>query len=229
MIEYKYKYQMHTHTSPCSHCGVMKPSEMCQALYEKGYAGTVITNHFIGGNSGVDRSLSWSDFVKAYEDDYIACKNAAEEYGLDIIFGIEEHVSHGLEILCYGITPALLYAHPELREHKLDDYSKILHEAGALVIQAHPYRVRSYISAPGVLPLDMIDGIEVYNAANPCAENALAEKFAAQNPHLILTSGADTHNIGTIAYGGIAASKRIKNEKELVSLLLSGDYKLIKE
>ncbi len=228
-MEYKYKYQLHTHTSPCSRCGVMKPTEMCRALYEKGYAGAVITNHFIGGNSGIDRSLSWAEFVKAYEDDYIASKNAAEEYGLDIIFGIEEHISHGLEILCYGITPALLYAHSELREHKLDDYFRVLHEAGALVIQAHPYRVRGYITNPGPLPLDMIDGVEVYNAANPCAENALAEEFAAQNPHLILTSGADAHTTGTIGCGGIAARTRIRDEKELVAVLKSGDYKLMKE
>ena len=32
----QYKYQMHIHTSPCSACGRMSPSELCQALYENG-------------------------------------------------------------------------------------------------------------------------------------------------------------------------------------------------
>ena len=54
----KYKYQLHTHTSPCSKCGAMSPEELARALYEGGYAGAVLTNHFYGGNSGIDRTLS---------------------------------------------------------------------------------------------------------------------------------------------------------------------------
>lgn len=225
----EYKYQLHTHTSPCSRCGAMTPAEFCRALHENGYAGAVITNHFMNGNSGIDRSLTWQEFVKAYEDDYLACRKEAEKYGLDIIFGIEENVGGGLEILCYGITPELLYAHPELINPDAKKYAKILHGAGALVIQAHPFRSRSYIKKPGPLPLELIDGIEVYNAANPPEENELAEKFAKANPHLILTSGADTHKTETVAHGGIITKTKISNEAELVAVLKSGDYKLIKE
>lgn len=228
-MEYKYKYQMHTHTSPCSRCGAMTPEELCDALYKNGYAGAVITNHFMHGNSGIDRELPWHEFVRAYEDDYIACRKAAEPLGLDIIFGIEEHISCGREILCYGITPELLYANPQLCKHRLADYVKILHGAGGLVIQAHPYRIRDYITKPGPFPIDTLDGIEVYNAANQEEQNELAEALARENPHLILTSGADTHTVNTVANGGIATKERIKCGEELVAILKSGDYKLLRK
>ena len=105
---------MHTHTSPCSKCGSMMPQELINALHCGGYQGCVITNHFYHGNCGVDRSLPWNEFVKKYENDYLECKTIAKKYDLDVIFGIEEHLKDGLEILCYGITPQFLYDNPQL-------------------------------------------------------------------------------------------------------------------
>jgi len=109
----KYKYQLHTHTAPTSKCAVTSPAELAETLYRAGYSGAVITNHFYHGNTGVSRELPWADFVSAYERDYIECKKEGEKYGLDIIFGIEEGVEEHNEILCYGITPQMLYEHPE--------------------------------------------------------------------------------------------------------------------
>ena len=64
-----YKYQMHTHTAPCSLCASMTPEELAEALNKGGYQGCVMTNHFMMGNTGIDRALSWNDFVKQYELD----------------------------------------------------------------------------------------------------------------------------------------------------------------
>ena len=142
----EYRYQLHTHTSPCSACAKMSPEELCRALSEGGYAGAVLTNHFGGGNTGIERSLPWQEFVAAYEEDYLACREAAKEYDLDILFGLEEGVGGGLEILCYGLTPDVLYRHPELARHSPEIWSRVMHEEGVLILQAHPYRIRPYIS-----------------------------------------------------------------------------------
>ena len=83
----QYKYQMHTHTTPCSRCGLMTPYDFCKGLHDNGYRGAVITNHFLHGNTGIDRDLPWEEFVKAYENDYLECKKAAKEFDLDILFG----------------------------------------------------------------------------------------------------------------------------------------------
>ncbi|MBO5111613.1 MAG: PHP domain-containing protein [Clostridia bacterium] len=223
-----YKYQLHTHTTPCSLCGAMTPTELCRALAENGYAGTVLTNHFYHGNSGIDRTLSWQDFVAAYEKDYLACKQAAEAYDLDILFGVEESVVPGLEILCYGLTPAVLYRHPELHHGRLDVWSRVMRENGVVVIQAHPYREASYIPEPGPLPVETIDGVEVYNRGNSTPEmNEKAVAFADAHPHLIRTSSADTHNTQTVPVGGIECPHRIRTEADLAKTLLSGDYTLI--
>ena len=225
----KYKYQLHTHTAPCSKCGKTTPEEIARALLEGGYQGCVLTNHFYGGNTGISRELSWDEFVGAYEKDYLECKKEAKKYDLDIIFGVEEHLGGGREILCYGITPKMLYDNPVLRERRLDDWVNILHGYGALIIQAHPFRVRDYITNPGVYPLEYIDGIEVYNRGNLPEANEAAELFALEHQNIILTSGADTHTVETVCNAGIETDERITNETELVELLRSGKYELIKK
>lgn len=224
----KYKYQLHTHTSPCSRCGAMSPTELCRALSENGYAGTVLTNHFYHGNSGIDRNLTWNDFVAAYEKDYLACKKAAERYDLDILFGVEESVKPGLEILCYGLTPAVLYRNPVLHHGGAEAWVRVMRENGVLIVQAHPYREADYIPAPGPLPVEWLDGVEVYNRGNSRIDmNEKAEALARENPRLIRTSSADTHNTQTVAVGGIITTHRIRTEAELAATLRNGDYQLI--
>lgn len=225
----EYKYQMHTHTYPCSHCAVMTPKELAKALHKGGYSGCVITNHFFNGNTGIDRHLPWNDFVKQYEIDYLECKKQAENFDLDILFGIEEHIGGGLEILCYGITPDLLYNHPELKERNPEQWFNLVHSCDGIVIQAHPFRRRLYIPQAKSLPFELIDGIEVFNAGNSMRDNLEAEYFADNHPEFICVSGADTHDESTVCLGGIISSQRIKNEKELVKVLKSGKYELIKD
>ena len=94
-----YKYQLHAHTLPCSACARMTPQELVESLHQSGYQGCVITNHFMGGNSGIDVKLPWNEFIKHYVDDYNECCKYAQKYDMDIIFGIEEVVIEELEML----------------------------------------------------------------------------------------------------------------------------------
>lgn len=222
-----YKYQMHTHTYPASACGDMLPHELVNALYSEGYAGCVLTNHFLNGNSSVDRKLAWEDFVTAYSSDYRFAKKFAEKYGIDIFFGLEEHVGEGKEILCYGVTPEILVANPELASGDVQIWHRIMQENNCLCIQAHPFRSNGFIENPGVLPMQFIDGIEVFNAGNSEKDNALAEKFAKANPGMIQLSGGDAHSVSRVGKGGIESFCRIRDEKELVEVLKSGKYNLI--
>ena len=224
-----YKYQMHIHTTPCSQCGGLTPESLCQALLENGYQGGVITDHFYHGNSGIDRSecTSWAQFVSAYEETYLACKKEAEKYGLDIIFSIEESVVPGLEILCYGVTPKILYDNPQLIKQDLYEWVRVMRENGVVVVQAHPFREADYIPNPGALPYECLDGVEVFNRGNSTPEmNQKALDFALEHD-LIQTSSADAHWPNHIPYGGITTNRRITNEAELAALLKSGEYELI--
>ncbi len=223
----KYKYQTHTHTHPCSHCSHMMPDELTQALHDGGYQGVILTNHFYWGNTGIDTDLPWEEFVKAYELDYFECKKSAEKFDLDVIFGVEEHIDGGLEVLCYGVTPEILYAHPELRRHTLEDWDKIRKTYGVVIIQAHPFRNRQSIPVQKVLPHEFIDGIEIYNDGNNPEDNEKAAKYASENPGLILISGADTHSGKNACTGGIATDRRIKDEKDLAEILKSGTFDVL--
>lgn len=221
---------MHIHTTPCSACAPMTPQELIDSLVAGGYKGCVLTNHFFKGNSGIDRNLPWNEFVAEYEKDYYECKKLAQKYDLDVIFSIEEHLFDGLEIFCYGITPQFLYNHPELKDdHTIETWSKALHDFGALCIQAHPFRKRDYIPNPRLLPIEYIDGIEVFNACNNPDDNEKAEIAAKEHPEWILVSGADAHRPNASCWAGIETSTRIIGEKILVDVLKSGEYDLIKD
>ncbi|MCQ2484688.1 MAG: PHP domain-containing protein [Clostridia bacterium] len=221
-----YIYEMHQHTAPCSACGRGDPAETVRALKKAGFAGMVLTNHFIGGNTGIDRNLPWDEFVRCYENDYLAAKKAGEEEDFDVIFGIEEHIGNGKEVLLYGITPEFLYAHPELRNHELETISRLVREFGGLVFQAHPYRDRSYVTNPNEnLPIEFLDGFETYNVCNKGDENIRAEAYAEKNG-LLISAGSDAHAENQDVRYGIACNRRIADSFELAQMLKSGDYKL---
>lgn len=225
----KYKYQLHAHTMPCSACASMTPEELIEGLYDGGYRGCVITNHFLCGNTGIDRGLSWNEFVRRYESDYLACCEHAKKYDIDILFGIEENVSNGLEILCYGITPEILYKHHELSDGNCKTWYQVVHSYGGLCIQAHPFRERDYILKAGMLPLEYIDGVEIYNYFNNDKNNREAEEFAEKHPELLLVSGADAHLPKDVCKAGIEVNERICDGKKLINILRTGNYRLLKD
>ena len=222
-----YKYEMHVHTSPCSGGG-RDIRDHIDDLINKGYSGMVVTNHFYHGDNRVDRNLPWEEFVDAYRQDYLYGLEYAREVDFDLMFGLEESVGNGQEILLYGITADLIAAHPELKMASAEKYAEVVHSAGGLVYQAHPYRARHYVTSPFPLDcLDMLDGIEVYNASNESEWNESAQRLADELG-LACVAGSDGHKIGTAGRGGIAAKERIRNNEDLVRILKSMEYTILR-
>ena len=223
-----YIYELHQHTGACSACGVISPEELPYDLKRDGFTGAVITDHFFHGNTAIRRNMPWHDFVDAYVDAWQRAKAVGDRIGIDILFGIEEGVGNGKEVLLYGITPQFLYDHPELRDTPVDlaHLSKIVHEAGALIYQAHPFRVREYIANPWEpLPPEYFDGLEGYNGGNPAIDNIRAVNYAAQMDMPII-AGSDAHQAGTHPRYGIEVSHRIQTPEELVQVLRDEEYEL---
>ena len=223
-----YKYEMHLHSSPCSGGG-SDLREHIDALMAKGYAGAVITNHFYKGDTMIDRNLPWEEFVDAYRQDYLYGLKYAEKVGFDLLFGLEEHVGFGQEILIYGVSADIIESHPELKDASAMEYAKTVHSHGGLVYQAHPYRARDYIRRPLPLDcLDMLDGIEVYNAANLPEWNDSA-RILADKLKLSCIAGSDGHSTRSAGRAGIIADERITTNEDLVRILKSGEYSLFIE
>lgn len=225
---YIYKYEMHCHTAWCSACANNTPQEMAEAYFNKGYAGMVITDHFLRGNSAVDRTLPWAEKMQCYYNAYLAAKDWAEGKDFNVLFGLEHHYGDGKEVLTYGVDLDFLLAHENLHELPLCEYSRLVHEAGGFISMAHPFRQAPYIN-PDVLPQPQyLDAAEVFNFHNSDEDNERAVKFAEENG-LLTTSGGDEHNNDGEGVGmaGIALKAPVKTGEELVAVLKSGDYRLV--
>lgn len=224
-----YLYDMHQHTNACSACGREDPVSIVRAYARDGWAGFVLTDHFIHGCTRVNRHQPWADIVGAYERAFETAYEEGQRLGVDVIFGIEENIGDGKEVLLYGITPEWLYDHPALQDGhagNLELISQLAHEAGALVVQAHPYRVRDYIPRPWEdVDLTLLDGVEVYNACNTEMENLRALQLAERHD-LLMTVGSDSHVADFPARAGIAVESRIPDSTTLAAILHSGDYEL---
>ncbi len=225
---YDYRYEMHCHTDWCSACAHNSPEEMAEAYYQKGYAGMVITDHFLRGNSAVDRSLPWDEKMKCYYRAYEAARKWADGKGFHVLFGLEHAYGDGKEVLTYGIDLPFLLAHPDLHLYSLADYAKAVHEAGGFLSMAHPYRHASYINADVKPQPEYLDGAEIFNFYNTKEENEEAARLAEKHG-LSPTSGGDEHIItgASIGMAGIALKAPVDAGKDLVRLLRSGDYRLV--
>ncbi len=220
-----YKYEMHIHTLLSG--GGSDIREHIDALVKKGYSGMVVTNHFYNGDTRIDKSLSWQDFVDAYRQDYLYGLEYAKKIDFDLLFGLEEHIGNGQEILIYGVSPDFIASHPELKTASAEEYAEVVHSGGGLVYQAHPYRDRDYIICPFPLDcLDKLDGIEVYNACNYPEWNESARQLA-ESRGLACVGGSDGHSTQSAGNSGIATSERIRTNQDLVQVLKSCKYAII--
>lgn len=222
-----YKYEMHCHDCLGSRCASSLPEEMVAAYMEAGYSGLVFTNHFLRGNTAVDRSLPWELKMKRYYEAYLMGKEAAAE-GFNVMFGLEHHYGHGKEVLTYGIDLDFLLANPDIDQLPLAEYTRLVREAGGLVVQAHPFRDRDYIDADVLPEPENIDAVEGWNYFNTPEENMKAAEFAARH-NMFQTSGADVHNCNceSIGKAGMAFDFQIKDSAELVKALKSRQGRMI--
>ncbi len=215
-----YLYETHCHSSQCSRCAVSTAQELVQAYCIKGYTGLVLTDHFIWGNTAVSRRLPWDERMRKYYDAYLAAKEAAAPLDFDVIFGFEHAYGDGKEVLIYGVELDFLLVNPDIPKLNLDQLVERVHEAGGIVIQAHPYRNRYYVNMDVEPRADIVDGIEIYNTGNLPGEDPQALRLARTGDY-ILTSGGDIHwdKDERIGHAGIILPHRVKTSKEFADAL----------
>lgn len=230
--EYPYLYETHLHTSESSACARSTGEEMARACKEYGYTGIFVTDHNWGGNTAVNRALPWEEWVEAFGRGYEYARTEGERIGLDVFFGYEAGYC-GTEFLIYGIDPAWMKAHPQLQEASVEEQYRLVHEAGGLVMHAHPYREADYIPEIRLYP-KRVDGVEGINAAhsNPHSlghahpeYDARAMVYARTNG-LPMSAGSDIHNTKLLG-GGVAFRRKLASAEDYVQAVLTGeDYVL---
>jgi len=221
-----YLYETHCHCSQCSGCAVSTSREMVRAYAAAGYAGLVLTDHFIFGNTCVDRSLPWAERMGIYYGAYLEAREEGETLDFDVIFGIEHQYGHGKEILIYGVELPFLLANPDIPDISLEELVARVKAAGGVVIQAHPYRDRWYIDMSVEPREDLIDGVEIYNACAAPGEDLRALALAERHKDYILTSGGDihSHEDSRIGAAGIWLTHRVRSSREFADALRSRSH-----
>jgi len=229
-----YKYETHLHTSEASACATSRGADYIKAYKEAGYAGIFVTDHFFGGNCGVDRSLSWEEKINLYCKGYENAKHQAEElYGKDfsVFFGLEQ-TFQGDDYLIYGLDKEWLLNNPEVEHMNHAEIFQAVNQVNGLMIQAHPFRFRQYMRDMHQHPLE-VHGIEVYNGGNKPIENEMA-KLYAEAFNFPVTSGSDIHNVavllnpeGHLPVGGMAFETPVTSVFDYAKKIKSKEGKII--
>lgn len=219
-----YKLELHAHSKSVSACS-STPEEMVAQLYiDAGYDGIVLSNHY--SSYTLHHFLKGESFeanVNTYIDAARKVREAAKGK-LDVILGCEIHIADSSnDYLLFGFDEDFLY-NEEILSYNIDKLSAICREKGILIFQAHPFRNGMRVVNPKLL-----DGIEVYNGhKSHDSRNTIADAWADRFG-LRKSSGSDFHDPTSQIDGGILIDSRITTQKELKDVLLSSEYKLVKE
>lgn len=220
--------ELHAHTSDTSRCGEVCAKDLV-ALYKAAGASTVVMTDHLSPSTfeaykGTD--LSWAEKIDIFLQGYRNAKAAAGNE-LTVLLGMElrfDRKGDNNDYLVYGITEEFLYQNPDLLKMRLASFSKLAHQNGLLIFQAHPFRNGMHIVNP-----EYLDGVEIYNACvRHNSRNAIAEKWAKLHK-LRGSAGSDFHRAEDVARGGILTDKKIETNADLLEVLKSGSFTVYKK
>lgn len=227
--KYPYLYETHLHTTEASACANNTGAEMARAAKHYGYTGIFVTDHHFGGNTCVDRSMPWEEWVESFCKGFEHAWEEGQKIGLDVFFGYEAGF-HGTEFLIYGVDKDWMKAHPELRTCTIEEQFDIVHQGGGTVIHAHPFREEDYIPEICLFP-EFVDGVEAINAThsnsrsyahNDPAFDDRAVEYARKHKKP-MGAGSDIHSTSLFG-GGVRFTKRLDSSKDYWTLLQTGEY-----
>lgn len=221
---FPYLYETHVHTCEVSRCGEVPASDVVRNYIDLGFSGIVLTDHINRSTFRKMPDAPWDDKVTFYLTAYkIACKTAQQlQPDFKVLLGAELRLDgFDNDYLLYGVDEAFLRAHPDLMQMEFAQMADCVHEAGLLLVQAHPFREDMTI-----VDWTKLDGVESFNG-NPNHEsnNPIADAWADRHG-LLKTSGNDYHGTFGKTLGGIRTAEPVKDNAHLVHLLRNGAYEL---
>lgn len=221
-----YIYETHLHTSVGSACGKSRGYEYIAKYKELGFAGIIVTDHFFNGNCAISNTLPWEERIAQFYEGFEEAREEGDKQHFQVFFSWECRFG-GDEYLVYGLDKEWLLAHPDILEwDHITHYQKVK-EAGGLVIQAHPFRERNYLTQIDLHPYQC-DGWEVANAGNPPEQDILTHQYAKKH-HMIMTAGSDLHDADQIGNGkqfGVAFDTPLTDISDFVKRIKNGEGNL---
>ena len=186
-----YKYETHCHTSPVSRCASASPEDTVRFYKSAGYDGIFLTNHFLDGNINPEvRSLPFEEQIDYYFAGFDECAKLGAQIGLKVLPGVE--LSYlGTDFLIYGLDRKWYRARPEIMQMSKREELALMMEAGAFIVQAHPYREAHYIDHIRLFPRS-VHAVEIINSNQAATANDMAALYARRY-ELLETCGSDNH------------------------------------
>lgn len=219
-----YRFDPHVHTVISSRCGKTAPKEIIAHYKNAGFHGICVTDHFYLGNTSIDKSLPWPDWVHDYCNAYREVKKAGEEAGIDVFFGWETTYD-GEDFLIYGLDETWLTAHPEITLADQKRQYELVQSAGGFVVQAHPMRERRATREIRFHPYHC-DAVEIANAGNRPYMDRLALVMAETYGKKV-TAGSDFHReVESRPVIGVECEKPIRTIFDYRDAVLGGQISL---
>lgn len=221
----EYKYELHCHTGDVSRCASC-PAEKAVELYKaRGYSGMVITDHY-SPQTFLDRHLfspqkETNFYLSGYEK---ALAAAGDDF--TVLLGMEIRF-YGMtnDYLVYGMTPEFIREHGNLMTWYPRRFHELCKKNNMIFLQAHPFRPYIYRENP-----KHIDGCEIYNGkAGDTDINEKAQLWAEMHQMKIRVGGTDFHREKNLEnLSGIITDEKIRTNSDLLRILRSGDFRVIK-
>ncbi len=220
-----YKIETHLHTPYVSNCAKMAADQIVQCYKAAGYSAITVTDHYSFDNFGWKGIDVYSPTYQpeSFFEGYRQVKAAAEPEGIQVYYGAELRFAESCnDYLLYGFPQDLLKNPREICAMGIAEFISLSRQIGALLIQAHPYRLPCVPVEPG-----LVDGIEITNRC-PTHEN-YNERAAryAQEHGLLAIGGSDFHGAHTPPIGGIAADQLPQDSFALAALIRNGKFMIL--
>lgn len=217
LADYKYKTELHLHTSPASTCSEIPPETAVQFYADLEYNTIVVTNHF---DPNIRFLENKPKCIETYLADYREALKYGKEHGLNVILGCEiRFTENANDYLLFGIDESTLELIYDSLELGIEAFSKAFRSENTLLVQAHPFR-----NNMTQIPPEYLDGIEAFNIhPNHNSRVALANRYARER-NLIRTVGTDFHHLGHEGLSALLTKAEVKTSADIVEVLRSGDY-----
>ena len=164
-----FKIETHLHTSHVSSCGWLEAPVLAEGCARAGYAALAVTDHYNRDTFAylhMDTAASGAAVTDAFLEGFRRMEAACAPLGLKVYKGAELRFDEcSNDYLLYNYPDELLACPEELFRMGIAAFAPLAREAGALLVQAHPYRKKC---TPAIACY--LDGVEVMNR-NPRHEN----------------------------------------------------------
>ena len=218
-----YRYELHCHTAKVSACSRLSAREMVDLYLANGYDGIFVTDHFLNGNTTVDKSLPYREAVARFVEGYREVKEVAGDR-LQVFFGFE-YSYKGTDVLTYGWDFEELASYPEILSMSMREYCDFCAAHGAFAVQAHPFRLADYIDHIRLFP--NAEGVEILNAGRDKRTNELAVLYAEAFGKIV-TGGSDLHVPTQPVLSGMAFEERLTSPAHMIGLLRAGKGEILR-